>query len=92
MSALFLQVLAVSASAVIVWRAEPAINRMRKETPAMIRLAFLLLTLGGVGEIIWIVMGDLPSFPTVIALCGVAALLFCERRVRVLCPPARSQQ
>jgi len=84
-----LQMIVVLAAAVIVVRAEPALNRMSRCTPFMIRASLLLLTLGAVAEIVFVLSGDVPSWPTAITTVGVAALLVCERRLRLLCPPTR---
>lgn len=89
MTTLLLQAIVLVAAVVIIVRAEPALNRMSRCTPFLIRSSFHLLTLGAVAEIVWLVAGDVPSWPTAITLVGVAALLFCERRLRLLCPPPR---
>lgn len=89
MSALILQAVVLLAAVVIVVRAEPALNRMSRCTPFMIRASFLLLTLGAVAEIVFILGGEVPSWSTAIVITGVAALLVCERRIRILCPPPR---
>lgn len=83
-----LQALVLLASIVIVLRAEPALNRMSKGTPLLMRLAFHLLTLGAVGEILFVLAGEVPSWPMVITICGIAALLVCERRLRLYHLPA----
>lgn len=89
MTALLLQTIVLLAAMVIVVRAEPALNRMSRCTPFMIRAAFLLLTLGAVAEIVFIIGGEVPSWSTAIVITGAAALLVCERRLRILCPPPR---
>ena len=89
MTTSFLQVIVLVAALVIVVRSEPALNRMSRCTPFMIRASFHLLTVGAVAEIVFILAGDVPSWPTAITSVGVAALLFCERRLRLLCPPPR---
>lgn len=86
MTPLILQVVVVISAAVIVARAEPALNRMGKSTPIMIRFSIHLLAVGALAEIGCIVFGgEVPTWPTVITTAGIAALLFCERRLRVLC-------
>lgn len=93
MTHLFLQALVVLAAVVIVVRAEPALNRMSRCTPFMVRASFHLLTLGAVAEIVFIVYGDVPSWPSAITTVGVAFLLVCEKRLRILCPmPRRTSQ
>lgn len=89
MTTLLLQAIVLMAAIIIVVRAEPALNRMSRCTPFLIRSSFHLLALGAVAEIVFILSGDVPSWPTAITSAGVAALLFCERRLRLLCPPHR---
>lgn len=86
MIANILSVIVMVAAIVIVIRAEPALNRMNACTPFMVRSAFHLLTLGSTAEIVSILLGEAPSWPTAIVFLGVASLLVCERRLRVLCP------
>lgn len=82
-----LQIIVVIASVVVLVRAEPALNRMNRGTPILVRLAFMLLTLGAVANILFVLAGRTPSWSTAIMLAGIAALLFCERRLRLLYPP-----
>lgn len=89
MITLFLQTIVVLAGAVIVFRAEPALNRMSRATPFMVRVAFHLLALGAAAEIVFVLFGDVPGWPSAIVTAGVAALLICERRMRLLCPPQK---
>ena len=89
MTTSILQAIVLVAALVIVVRSEPALNRMSRCTPFMIRASFHLLTVGAVAEIVFILAGDVPSWPTAITSVGVAALLLCERRLRLLCPPPR---
>lgn len=77
------------ASLVIVVRSEPALNRMSHCTPFMIRVSFHFLTVGALADIVFILAGEVPSWPTAITSVGVAVLLFCERRLRLLCPLPR---
>lgn len=80
-----LQWAAMLACAVIFTRAEPAINRMYTGTPILLVIAMHFLTVGPVGVIGSILIYDtVPDLASVISLIGVAALLVCERRVRVL--------
>lgn len=89
MTTVILQAIVVLAALVIIVRTEPALNRMSRCTPFMVRAAFHLLALGAAAEIVCIVVGDVPSWPTAIVTVGVAALLICERRLRLLCPPPK---
>lgn len=93
MTALLLKLVVLLAAGVIVVRAEPALNRMSRCTPFMIRASFHLLTLGAVAEIVFVVSGDVPTWPTAITTVGVAFLLVCEKRLRILCQsPRRTSQ
>lgn len=89
MTPLLLQAIVLAAALVIVVRSEPALNRMSQCTPFLIRVSFHLLTVGAIAEIVFILAGYVPSWPTAITSVGVAALLFCDRRLRLLCPPPR---
>lgn len=93
MTALLLQAIVLVAAVIIVWRAEPALNRMGPCTPFLVRVSFHQLTLGGVAEIAFILGGEVPSGSTAIVITGAAAILVCERRLRILCPsPRRASQ
>lgn len=85
MSEIFVQSIVLLASAVIVIRAEPALNRMSRSTTLVVRMAFHLLTLGAIAEIVNICVGDVPSWPTAIITAGTATFLLYDRRWRVLC-------
>lgn len=90
MTPIILQAIVILAGIVIIVRVEPALNRMSRCTPFMVRVAFHLLALGAAAQIVCIVVGDVPSCPTAIVTAGIAALLICERRLRLLClPPKR---
>ena len=87
--AMLLQGVVLIAAGVIIARAEPALNRMGRHTPLMIRVAMHLLVVAAIGEIVVIVGGDVPSWSAALMTSGAASLLVCERRLRVLCPPPR---
>lgn len=90
MSHLVLQAVTLLAAVIIITRAEPALNRMSRSTPIMLRLAIHLLAVGALSEIACIaIAGEVPSWSTAIITVGIAAMLVCERRLRVLCPPPR---
>jgi hypothetical protein len=89
MTTMLLQAIVVLAALVILVRAEPALNRMSRCTPFMIRASFHLLTLGAVAQIVFIVAGEIPTWPSAFTTAGVAALLVCERRLRLLFPRQR---
>ena len=89
MTPLLLSIASAAACAVILWRAEPALNRMTRATPGPVRVAMWLLTVGAAAQLLAITMGTAPQWPTVLLELGVACLLYCERRLRVLIPPPR---
>lgn len=78
-----LQIIALTASAVIFWRSESIINLMHPGCRLAVRLTFWLLAVGSAALIVVITQGYEPSLPVVLALCGTA-LLASERRVRAL--------
>lgn len=83
-----LQLTTIAASAVILTRSEPAINRMGRQTSFLVRMSMHFLTVGAVGEIGSILLfSTVPELATCIVLVGIAALLVCERRVRALTGP-----
>lgn len=69
---------------VIILRAEPAISRMTPHTDLRVRFAIWLCLVGAVARLWWVCMGGVPDSITVLLLVGLAALLMCERRIRVL--------
>lgn len=87
MITLLLQAIVLMAAAIVVVRAEPALNRMSKSTPFLVRVSFHLLTLGAIAEIVFVLAGGIPAWQSAITTVGIAALLFCERRMRILFPP-----
>lgn len=90
MTPLLIQASTLIAALVILYRTEPALNRMGRSTPILIRISIYLLAVGALTEIGCIVFGgEVPTWPTVITTVGIAALLVCERRLRVLCPQPR---
>lgn len=78
------QVLLLLACLLIIYRAEPALNRMGEDTPLSLRVAFLLLSVSAAGGILYTLIGHIPDWLTVLFAVGAAALLFCERRIKVL--------
>lgn len=82
---LFSQIVAAAACIVILWRAEPAINRMRaRSSPILLRLSFWCLAVAAIGALVEIVRSGPPPWPATVGAIGVALLLFCERRIRYL--------
>lgn len=83
MTPLFIQVATLIAAIIILTRSEPALNRMGKDTPLLIRLSVHLLAVGAAAEIGCILFfNEIPTLPTMIITCGIAALLVFERRLR----------
>lgn len=78
------QTLFVIACLLIVWRADTANKRMSRATPLLIRIAFNLLFSGAIACALDTLLGGAPPWQTVLLAWGIAALLFCERRVMVL--------
>lgn len=81
--------LSVAACAVILWRGEPALNRLGPATPLIVRLALWLIVIGACAQLLGLVMGIAPQWPSVVLQSGIAALLYCERRLRGLVPHPR---
>lgn len=91
---LLAQLLAGAACVVIIVRCETVINRMNRNTPIIVRLAFWLLLIGSVGAGAQITLGGaVPPWPAVFGVWGAALMLFCERRLRYLskAPKGRAQ-
>lgn len=86
MIATLLTGLALLACAIILWRAEPALARMTPSTPFTVRVAMWLLVVGSAAQLLALAMGISPQAPTVVLELGIACLLYCERRLRVLIP------
>lgn len=81
----FLDILAFLSCAVILWRCDPAINRMGRHTHGLIRYAFLLLIAGALAELVGLLFfGRTPGCAEAVILVGTALLLLCERRIRYL--------
>ncbi len=79
-----LQLAALVACFCIFFRVEPVLNLMGPACRFSVRVAFWLLAAGPVVLIASILQGYRPNLGTVLALGGVAAFLFVERRVRGL--------
>lgn len=80
-----MQVTTSIAAAVVLMRAEPAIARMQPATNILVRIAMVALTVGAVALLGSIaLMEHVPSLTELLLSSGCAALLICERRVRVL--------
>ena len=64
----------------ILWRAEPALNRMSHGTCWMVRYGLLLLAAGALALGISTVTGNTPDPIDLLLAAGTALLLFRERR------------
>lgn len=85
LSDLTAQLIGLILCGLILWRTEPALNRMgHTSPPVLVRIAFALLATGAVAGILAIFAGQIPSLPTLLMTAGTAALTFCERRIRIL--------
>lgn len=81
---ILLKLLLAAACAAILWRAEPALNRMSPCTPARIRYAMLLIAAGALYAIAELIAGASASPPLVVLAWGILILLTSERRLRHL--------
>ena len=87
------QLLTVMACALIFWRSEPVLNRCHfTQTAFLINVAFYMLTIGSLVLGGSVLFGGVPSWPTTILTVGIAMLLLCERRVRVLFRSSRPKR
>lgn len=78
------QALGIFLCIVILARTEPAINRMGKEEPGLIRAAFVLLASASVAGILAILAGHIPGMETLLLSAGTTSMLLCDRRIRIL--------
>ena len=81
---LLLNAIGVAAVTLILWRVEPALNRMTAATHWMIRYSMLLVAAGALIMLVMMMTGSPPGFDTLLLAVGVAMLLLCERRLRFL--------
>lgn len=92
MDPLINQVIGAVACGVIIWRSEPALNKMTTHTHLAVRLAMWLVLLGAVARLWSIFTGSVPDNITVLMLAGIATLISCERRLEVLTHRKRSNR
>lgn len=89
----FSQLVTLLACALIFWRTEPVLNRCHfTQTAFLINVAFYMLTVGSLVLGGSVLFGSVPSWPTTILTVGIAMLLLCERRVRVLFRSSRPKR
>ncbi|MFV0662778.1 hypothetical protein [Denitromonas sp.] len=83
-----LQLAMLVCCAVILWRADRAIDAMSTGSRLIVRVAYWALAVGAIAQIGTIVLyGDRPSLPALIVAAGIAGLLAGERRIRSLVAP-----
>lgn len=84
MTDLLAQVAGTILAGMVIWKGEPALAKMRKGTPILLRFSLWLLVVGSFARLVWISLGNVPDPVTLLMLGGVAAMLLCERRITVL--------
>lgn len=85
-----LQIVSAGAAGVILYRSEPALNRMSGHTHIMVRISMFLIVVSAAAQLGSVVLfGHIPSASEALLFAGVASLLSCERRMRVLVPSPR---
>lgn len=85
-----LQIASALSAFVVLLRAEPALGRMSAATPPAVRISIWLLVVGAAARLGSIVLyGATPTIYEAITAAGVALLLLCERRIRILVQPGR---
>lgn len=92
MTDLLAQVAGTVLAGMVIWRGEPALAKMRKGTPILLRFSLWLLVVGAFARLVWISLGNVPDPVTLLMLGGVAAMLLCERRVSVLTRGRRTRE
>lgn len=74
----------------ILWRAEPALNRMSEDTHWMIRYALLMIAAGAMTLLLYTIAGQTPDITALFLAAGLALLLICDRRLRFMLSPRRT--
>lgn len=92
MTDLLAQVAGTVLAGMVIWRGEPALAKMRKGTPILLRFSLWLLVVGAFARLVWISLGNVPDPVTLLMLGGVAAMLLCERRITVLTRGRRTRE
>ena len=77
-----LSIAALVVAGAILWRAEPALNRMSNSTCWMVRYGLLILAAGACALFISTVTGTPPDPIAVLLATGIALLLMRERRIQ----------
>lgn len=85
------QMIGLVACSVVIWRVEPALNRMGPGTHDSVRVALWMALLGSIAHIWWILIeNNAPDWLSISALTSFAGLVLCERRIRVLTRRSRT--
>lgn len=92
MTDLLAQVAGTVLAGMVIWKGEPALAKMRKGTPLLLRFSLWLLVVGAFARLVWISLGNVPDPVTLLMLGGVAAMLLCERRITVLTRGRRTRE
>lgn len=92
MTDLLAQIAGTVLAGMVIWRGEPALAKMRKGTPILLRFSLWLLVVGAFARLVWISLGNVPDPVTLLMLGGVAAMLLCERRITVLTRGRRARE
>lgn len=83
-----LQLAMLACCAVILWRADRAIDTMTETTRLIVRIGYCTLAVGAIAQVGVIVLyGDRPSLPALIVAAGIAGLMLGERRIRTIVAP-----
>ena len=74
MTDLLAQVAGTVLAGLVIWKVEPALVKMRKGTPILLRFSLWLLVVGSFARLVWIFLGNVPDPVTLLMLGGAAAL------------------
>lgn len=92
MTDLLAQIAGTVLAGMVIWRGEPALAKMRKGAPILLRFSLWLLVVGAFAQLVLISLGNVPDPVTLLMLGGVAAMLLCERRITVLTRGRRARE
>jgi hypothetical protein len=82
----------MAAALTIAWLAERRLDLMSDKTRPGFRMAFLVLTVGGVWQAIDLLSGVVPPWSAIAVRAGIALLLFEERHCSRLCQRVREEK
>lgn len=74
------QIITLAACLAIITITEPAINRMNCSTPLLVRFGIWALCVSAAAAILFILLGSVPPWPSVIGSVGCAVYLASDRR------------